>query len=571
MADSKVYKKTASGSRSLLSNTMLGLVLAFFVAVSGGARAADAAGTTYYLNTAGDDSNSGTSESSPWATMEKVSALNLAPGDRVLLKGGQTFAGSLRLGAEDAGTAESPVVVGSYGEGRAAIRAGVGKGISVYNAGGVEVRNLEVVGAGYAAGNRESGIEFYTDLGDATKLAHILVENVEASGFGNSGVLLGAWPQDGTKSGFTDVRIVNVSAHDNADAGIQTYGYSSPTATGWAHANVYVGHCLAYANKGIANKGTNSGSGIVLGDVSGGTIERSVAHHNGENNNYNGGGPIGIWIWDSNRVTIQHNESYSNKTRTIDGGGFDLDGGVTNSVMQYNYSHDNAGAGYLLYQYDGARPFHGNVVRYNISQNDGRANLGGIHAGGGIADSEIYNNTVYIGPRANGSLPPAAKAAGTRNVHFRNNLFNTTGGAPLVETPSVQSGLRFQGNGYWSGGGAFRIKDRSATYDNIGAWRGATGQEKIGTANTGFRNDPRFFSPGGGGTVGDADRLSTLTAYQTKSGSPLIDAGLNLKSRFSLDPGAVDFAGSGTPQGAGYDVGAYESAGVSSATRNIAP
>ncbi|MBA3790210.1 MAG: right-handed parallel beta-helix repeat-containing protein, partial [Rubrobacter sp.] len=421
MADFKACKKTTSGSRSLLSNTMLGLVLAFFVAVSGGARAADAAGTTYYLNTAGDDSNSGTSESSPWATMEKVSALNLAPGDRVLLKGGQTFAGSLRLGAEDAGTAESPVVVGSYGEGRAAIRAGVGKGISVYNAGGVEVRNLEVVGAGYAAGNRESGIEFYTDLGDATKLAHILVENVEASGFGNSGVLLGAWPQDGTKSGFTDVRIVNVSAHDNADAGIQTYGYSSPTATGWAHANVYVGHCLAYANKGIANKGTNSGSGIVLGDVSGGTIERSVAHHNGENNNYNGGGPIGIWIWDSNRVTIQHNESYSNKTRTIDGGGFDLDGGVTNSVMQYNYSHDNAGAGYLLYQYDGARPFHGNVVRYNISQNDGRANLGGIHAGGGVADSEIYNNTVYIGPRANGSLPPAAKAAGTRNVHFRNN------------------------------------------------------------------------------------------------------------------------------------------------------
>ena len=47
---------------------------------------------------------------------------------------------------------------------------------------------------------------------------------------------------------------------------------------------------------------------------------------------------------------------------------------MKNSVMQYNYSHDNDGAGYLLAQFTYAREFTNNIVRYNISENDGRKN-----------------------------------------------------------------------------------------------------------------------------------------------------------------------------------------------------
>jgi len=39
--------------------------------------------------------------------------------------------------------------------------------------------------------------------------------------------------------------------------------------------------------------------------------------------------------------------------------------------MQYNYSHDNDGAGYGIYEYVGAPPWSNNIVRFNISQNDG--------------------------------------------------------------------------------------------------------------------------------------------------------------------------------------------------------
>ena len=550
-----------------LASLLLGLVLSTLAAV-GDAEVSHAVGTTYYVDvTAGSDSNAGTSAASPWATIEKANAQDLGPGDRLLLRGSQTFPGTLRLTAEDAGTTAEPVVIASYGDGRATIGAGTGKGVSVYNAGGVEVKNLVVSGAGYAAGNRGSGVEIYTDRGNETKLEHVRVENVEASGFGNAGVLLGAWPQDGTKSGFRDVRITNVSAHDNADAGIESFGYFSASAKGWAHEDVYVGRCHTYDNKGIPDKGSHSGNGVVLGDVNGATIERCISHDNGENNNHRGGGPVGIWAWDSNYVIIQHNESYGNKSGTIDGGGFDLDGGVTNSVVQYNYSHDNAGAGYLLYQFSGARPFGGNVVHYNVSENDGRTNLGGIYAGGGVANTQVHNNTIYVGPRASG-LPFAAKAEGTSGFRFRNNLFVGVGGVPLVEIPYNQARLVFQGNGYWSGGDAFVIRHGGKTYTSLKRWRNATGQETYRSRATGLSANPRLVDPGNGGTIGDADRLPTLAAYKLRAGSPLVDAGLNLRSLFGLSPGPTDFYGTSIPQGAGYDVGTHEAV---EASPNTAP
>ena len=531
--------------------------------------------TTYYVDAlSGNDSNGGTSSTSPWRTINKANALNLEPGDRLLFRGGQTFNGNLQLGAEDAGLATNPIKVGSYGSGRATISAGTDTGVRIYNAGGIEVSRLTVRGAGRTAGNTVSGVVIYTDRGGATKFAHIRVANVEVSGFGDAGVLLRAASSDGTKSGFRDVRITNVSAHDNADAGIESFGSWSSTASGWAHENVYIARCRTYNNLGIANKGSHSGSGIVLSDVNGATIERSVSYNNGANNTA-GSGPVGIWAWDSNRVTIQHNESYNNNTSsTSDGGGFDLDGGVTNSIMQYNYSHNNAGPGYLLAQFSGARPFSNNVIRYNISENDVRKGsyYGAIHLWNGddsnvIKYTEVYHNTIYVSPQS-GTAPKAVSIDGaTTNTHIRNNIFVTTGGVPLVDiatwSASQQSGLLFQGNDYWSSGYPFRIRHDGTTYLSLSAWRSATGQEKSGAANTGMNVDPGLVNPGGGGTIGNADLLSTLGAYKLRTNSPMKDAALNLRSLFGLDPGPTDFYGTSIPQGASYDLGAHEASSTS--------
>ena len=90
-----------------------------------------------------------------------------------------------------------------------------------------------------------------------------------------------------------------------------------------------------------------------MADTDGGTIERSIAYNNGFLCGSSGGGPVGLWTWDSNNITIQNNESYANRSgaATADGGGLDLDGGVTNSKVQYNYTHGNDGAGVLVGSY----------------------------------------------------------------------------------------------------------------------------------------------------------------------------------------------------------------------------
>jgi hypothetical protein len=49
-----------------------------------------------------------------------------------------------------------------------------------------------------------------------------------------------------------------------------------------------------------------------------------------------------------------------------------------------------------------------------------------------------------------------------------------------------------------------------------------------------------------------------LAAYSLKSGSSLIDSGLDLKKLFNIETVTKDIAGTSLPQGKGYDIGAVE-------------
>ena len=84
------------------------------------AKESAATGTTYYVDSkGGNDSNDGTSESKAFKTLDKVNGLNLEPGDTVLLKKGSVFEDqALKFTKEDSGTAEVPVKVSTYGEGK---------------------------------------------------------------------------------------------------------------------------------------------------------------------------------------------------------------------------------------------------------------------------------------------------------------------------------------------------------------------------------------------------------------------------------------------------------------------
>jgi peptidoglycan/LPS O-acetylase OafA/YrhL len=522
-----------------------------------------AAGTAYYVSLSGNDDAPGTSPALAWRTLDRVNRQSFQRGDSILLEGGREFAGCLRLDADDEGTPDRPIVLGAYGDGPAIVNAGDGCGLRIRNTMGIQVRDLIVVGSGPDT-NRESGVVFENNLAGDVKLAGIHIDRVEVKGFGRYGVLVVGKRK---KSGFREVRITNVVAHRNALAGIYVTGQHSRYIDGYSHEDVYIGYSRSHDNDGVAGPARpNSGSGIVLSDVDGGTIERCVVCENGRACDSQSGGPVGVWAWDANNVVIQHNESYRNHTGgPYDGGGFDLDGGVTNSVLQYNYSHDNDGAGYLLCQFSGARRFGGNTVRYNISQNDGRKNrYGGIHVhdenyARQVHDCHVYNNTVYNSPSP-GASPSAmfVQLSAASDVCVRNNIFQAVGGAGLVTVCAGQHNLRFQGNNYCADGAAFRLLWEEASYPSLAAWRQAASQERVGDRDVGSSVYPGLRGPGRAGTLGDPALLPALDAYRLGDDSPLIGAGLGLTTLFGIDPGPTDFFGTRLPRSGAFEVGAYQ-------------
>src|SRR5687767_2602598 len=82
-----------------------------------------AAAADYYVSSGGSDGNAGTTANAPWRTLSRVNAVALQPGDRVLLRAGDTFPGGLSLDSGDVGTPSAPIAIASYGTGRAAIDA----------------------------------------------------------------------------------------------------------------------------------------------------------------------------------------------------------------------------------------------------------------------------------------------------------------------------------------------------------------------------------------------------------------------------------------------------------------
>jgi hypothetical protein len=527
---------------------------------------------TYYISPSGNDSHSSTSAQTAWLTIDKVNATDLNPGDKVLFEGGHDYPGNLLLTAEDAGTPTQPVVIGSYGSGRATIKAGNGSGVTVRNAGGVVIQNLIVIGDDYTT-NVGSGIKIVNELPNNQKLEYIRVQSVEAAGFGRKkysapegyptpegcGIFMGGNASDKSKSGYKNVRITNCVTYKNEYFGIYTSGYWQNDPNTYANSNVYVGYCKLYDNPGDPNNFEHhSGSGILMEDVDGGFIEYCEAYNNGYACPSRSGGPGAIWAAVANNVVIQHCESHHNQTDGLsDGGGFGFDGGTTNSILQYNYSHDNDGAGYLICSYNAPHTFNNNIVRYNISVNDGQKNnykgillATGSPKEGPIHNTKIYGNTIYS------SISSAIffGRKGIYNTKAFNNLFITANNQKLVQGNPDRTMATFAGNVYWAVDGAFDF----AGYKSLDEWQKATGQEMLNGKPVGLVVNPKLMGMGKSVTIGDPTKLHTLTAYRLQKNSPLIDAGLDLRFLFGIDPGNRDFYGTSIPQGKGYDIGAHE-------------
>jgi hypothetical protein len=525
-------------------------------------------GSTYYVNTNGNDLNNGTSPSTPWKTIGKVNSFTFSPGDQILFAGGQTFSGNLT--ASSGGSPSAYIRYASYGGGKAIISAGSGTGVYVNNKAYVWVDSLVVTGGWNEtsqSGNAGRGVHFRADTTASAKLGNSQVTNCDIGYFKLAGIAFESSTRDNTQCGFSKIIATNNSVHNNGIAGITSDGPYIGGST-YAFDSAYVAYNTVFHNFGLqTSTGNHTGDGIVLSDCAGGKIEYNTAYNNGWYNSNNGGGPAAIWCWDSKNLVFQYNEAYNNGSGTnIDGDGFDLDGGATNCIMQYNYSHNNKGAGFLLWEFGDIRIHNANnIIRYNISENDGsNPEYGSIHIGGDISGNNFYNNTLYS------TTCKAVNVQGGSNNNFVNNIMYATSSYGILSSTGNAATAFFFNNDYWGGSQGINFYIGSSVYTSLSAFRQSF-NETLNGQNYGYTVNPQLSSPGNAGTVG-VGSLSTLTNYQLQTGSPMIDAGFNLASQWGYQPGSVDFNGLSIPYGNAYDMGACESHGagiVSGATYQL--
>lgn len=449
----------------------------------------DGSYTSYYFDAAGgDDANSGLSPDDAKRSLGAANALikgvkNSAPA-KILFRGGDTFSGELTVSGYSA-TARTPLVVSSYGEGKAVLDGG-GKEQTVQITGGnVRVSGLEIVNRTgrkgvyvYTTGqyenlviedcyvhhvnwnwteteSEESYASHMQDLGVAG------VSKVDPSFVYETGGIVFFTP-----AGDTPCRLENVWLKDNVIEKVSKTGvlFSSnwvkQFGIGWGVNNYCDSEHGYYPSRNVNFVGNRmnytGGDGMVMIGVTDGYIEGNVSYHS----NFlgrKGFACAGIWTIGCDNVVVQRNEAaYSHlENGAADGQGFDIDIACTNIVLQYNYSHHNAGGGLLLcntgtrmQKFDEAgepvlengKPVYedkrGNwehaVIRNNVFFCNGKGSAPSFaNVTGSCRDALFENNTIVFNPEApkqqfmkvflwDGTETQYGKAD---NFVFRNNVF----------------------------------------------------------------------------------------------------------------------------------------------------
>lgn len=525
----------------------------------------------YYVNTSGNNTD-GLSIENAWTDLSKINEKKFNPGDTIVFEANTVYNGNIEFDENDGNSPEKPIIITTYGNGMATIATKSSNkcGFKAINTQGFHLSNLKFTGPGNSTQKDIDGILFFTNK-TTGYLRNIKIINCDVNGFSYCGIRFYSDWNAQTKAGYKDVLIDSCAVYDCRENGIVTIAYDDQAARYYNHRNFIIRNTQVFNITGYAAAG-HKGSGIVLSQIDSSLIEHCVAYNNGKENTACGG-PGGIWVWSADAITIQFCESHHNssgKSTGCDGLGFDLDGGVTNSIIQYCYSHDNDGAGYLLGNFPGARPWGNNTVRFCISANDARTNNSAVTLftanGTKWNGLNFYNNTIYTTPSANNKYPSFGAFQMTDfgnemlGVACYNNIFITKGGLPLLTVPQVfaSQNPKFAGNLYYAADQPFLI-EYGKKYNSLTAFRNAGPYcEKVGIQSTGFDINPLLINTENHPLMLYPKPTDSLDAFLCSDASPVINAGLDLQNLFGIDRGQRDFFGNPLRPGTIADIGAHE-------------
>ncbi|WP_304064405.1 DUF7594 domain-containing protein [Pedobacter glucosidilyticus] len=437
--------------------------------------------TNYYVDTDGSDTALGTSITTAWKTLAKVNSFTFQPGDKIFFKRGQAWTGQLY--PKGSGTAANPIVIDAYGTGALPIINGngikdasltdanhTGAALLLKNQSYWTVQNLEVTNPAKTTetdGGVRQGIKIVV-VDDATPdtVKNILIKGVIVKNIGGKlnkedwaggkltagiSIFIYRAPSDGetdVTARFNNIIIEECTIDSAAREGIMT---SVSTVfrdyTSFDRSNYPIDGLIIRKNI-IQNC---AGNGLIVRYANSPLIENNRAVNNHYADEDLVGHGVALWCRSTNDAVFQFNEIYNTQAVSKDGFALDADLSAKNTIFQYNYSHDNLG-GFVLF----IRSSTNSIVRYNISQRDGRSNavnrifhfseygevVNPTSSGGTTvpATAKIYNNTIFIDDDVytNDATKIAISNFAANTSTFSNNIFyNSQGGIVKRSTDSA--------------------------------------------------------------------------------------------------------------------------------------
>ena len=455
------------------------------------------------------------------APFESLRTATFRPGDVILFKRGAQFNGMFSPSGQ--GTEKAPIRIDVYGNGARPRIDAQGKhqaGVLLHNPSFWEVNGLEITNT---CGTDEDqgqlfGIYILINGAEGT-YEHIYINdctihdvNGKVAGKKRGGIHVHV---KGLKSTVVhDLRITNnrivrvggVGIGNASDCGRVEFR-ESDTVSHNLWTKVYV------ADNFIDHTGRNS----IIARVSRNAVyERNTLANSSR---YDTG--HSIFCFHTDGIKIQYNEAYGNVGEGgKDRGGFDADYNCVNTLIQYNYSHDNLWFCGIM-----KRRNRNAVIRYNVSQNDREGiYFYGFEKALEAENIHIYNNTHYVRKGLNVSVFPEGRTP--LNSRFENNIFF------------------FEGRGQWGKKPrGINTTFRNNLYYNISPHE---------SDNRPMTDHPGFVHPGVAGTDIDLKTMEALRGYQLRPNSPCIDAGIRIENN-----GGKDLIKTGIVSGKA-DVGAFE-------------
>lgn len=438
--------------------------------------------TTYYVNNStGNNANSGTSSSSPWADFTNVNTHTFAAGDTLSLACGCTWNQEMDISGSGSSWS-SPITITSYGTGSLPkIQRSSGandRTIKLTNPSYVQISNLEICDAGDGIQARWSafgnaGLHFYNlyihDIDVVMNHSPSTTDNIEYS----FGIDLQNAPTFTTVPGSSqylcsDVQIANCQfGNVNAAWGtFDMYNISGVYDSASAFQNVTVTGCWVHdcACDAAVVDATNV---LVAGNYMDNLATAALPQ-----------GTTAIFQWRTESVTYLNNvmDTVPN-TSSPDEVFLDCEAYVNNTYFGHNLVQNTAGRGVEFLQLPaGSNPPRNpstdhntnNYVWSNAFLNNGGSALGTTEANGNTVTGSLWNN-VYYEPSSgfeNGSFSGFSDNGTDYSVSASSNIYNVS----YQFSPSTQGSNQWH-YGYWNGSS---WNDSTTFIGTAGTWNGAS-------------------------------------------------------------------------------------------------